>query len=139
MIILDTNVMSESTRLKPSAIVREWFEAQDRGQLYVTTISQAEALFGLVIMPLGQKRSELQMTMTATFNIDYRGRILPFDSAAAIEFADIVAARRRAGKPMDNMDAQIAAIARAHGAALATRDVADFEGCGIALINPWAN
>jgi len=75
---------------------------------------------------------------TETFEEDFAGRILPFDSAAAREFADIAAARRRLGQPIGEADARIAAIARSRGAALATRNISDFAGCGISLIDPWA-
>jgi predicted nucleic acid-binding protein len=68
---------------------------------------------------------------------DFTGRILPFDSAAAVAFAEIAATRRQAGRPIAQADAQIAAIARSRGAALATRNVPDFEGCGIDVVNPW--
>jgi predicted nucleic acid-binding protein len=73
------------------------------------------------------------------FAADFAGRILPFDSDAAAAFAEISADRRRAGRPISQFDAQIAAIARSRGAAVATRNIRDFEGCGIALIDPWAN
>ena len=64
--------------------------------------------------------------------------MLPFDSAAAREFADIAASRRRAGRPISEADARIAAIARSRGGALATRNVGDFVGCRLELIDPWA-
>lgn len=73
----------------------------------------------------------------ATFEIYFRGRILPFDSEAAEEFAALAAGRRRAGQPISQADAQIAAIARSRGAELATRNVQDFEECGVPMINPW--
>ena len=68
---------------------------------------------------------------------DFMGRILPFDSAAAVAFAEIAANCRQSGRPIAQADAQIAAIARSRGAALATRNLPDFEGCGIDLVNPW--
>jgi predicted nucleic acid-binding protein len=68
---------------------------------------------------------------------DFGGRILPFDSPAAVAFAEIAAQRRQAGRPISQADAQIAAIARSRGATLATRNVPDFEGCGIEIVNPW--
>ena len=70
---------------------------------------------------------------------DYLGRILPFDSYAAQAYAVIAAARRAAGHPINHADCQIAAIARSLGASVATRDVNDFAGCGIAVIDPWSN
>ena len=68
---------------------------------------------------------------------DFAGRLLAFDSPAARSYALIAAARRAAGQPIAQADGQIAATAYAHGAAVATRNVADFLGCGIAVIDPW--
>ena len=80
----------------------------------------------------------LQAALRATFDEDFAGRILPFDSAAVPAYVDIITSRRGAGRPISQFDAQIAAVARQHGAKLATRNVADFEGCGVAVVNPWA-
>lgn len=71
------------------------------------------------------------------FNEDFAGRILPFGSDAARAYARIAADRRRAGRPISHFDAQIAAIARCAGATIATRNVTDYEGCGVKIINPW--
>ena len=71
------------------------------------------------------------------FREDFAGRVLPFDSGAAADCATVVAARRRAGAPISQFDAQIAAIALSHRLGVATRNVSDFEGCGLTLTNPW--
>jgi predicted nucleic acid-binding protein len=71
------------------------------------------------------------------FDEDFAGRVLPFDSLAVPAYVDIVSARRASGRPIAQFDAQIAAIARQNGARLATRNEADFEGCGLAIVNPW--
>ena len=71
------------------------------------------------------------------FREDFAGRVLPFDSEAAIAYADVFSARRRAGRPTATADVMIAAIARTKGASVVTRDIGDFEDCGVALIDPW--
>ena len=71
------------------------------------------------------------------FSEDFAGRVLPFDQAAAVAFANIASQRRQNGNPISQADAQIAAICYTHGATIATRNVLDFEGCDISIINPW--
>jgi predicted nucleic acid-binding protein len=115
----------------------EWLGEQPRLSVFTTTITRAEILFGIRLMPEGARRDGLWSAATKIFDIDLDGQVLPFDSAAADEFAEISAARRAAGRPISQFDAQIAAITRSRGAKLATRNVADFEGCGFTVINPW--
>ena len=89
------------------------------------------------VLPEGRRRLALAAATEAMFAEDFEGRVLPFDEAAAVHYAEIVAARRREGRPIEAFDAQIAATARVVGAGLATRDTGDFAGCGLTLINPW--
>src|SRR5262249_34785476 len=103
-----------------------------------TTISQAEFLYGLAILPAGRRRMALEEAARRMFAEDFANRVLPFDSAAAQAFAAIASARRRKGRPIGDLDAQIAAIARSRGAAVATRNVSDFTDCGIEVFDPWA-
>lgn len=138
MIILDTNVLSETMRPDPAASVMGWFARNAPSSLFTTSLSQAEILYGLAILPDGRRRTALLAAARAVFDEDLAGRVLPFDSAAAAAFAEIAASRRQAGRPISQIDAQIAAITRARGASLATRNVSDFAECGIALIDPWA-
>lgn len=137
MIILDTNVLSELMRRMPHPAVLAWTAAQPRSTLRTTTISKAEILYGVAVLPEGRRRAAIATVAKAIFDEDFAGRILPFDERAAASYGDIAADRRRAGRPMGIFDAQIAAIARAIGAAVATRDIGDFSGCGLVLINPW--
>ncbi len=109
----------------------------ENGYFFVTTITMAEILFGVELLPRGKRRDNMLAQVQATFAEDFAGRILPFDEDAARAFAQIAASRRSQGRPMTDLDAQIAAIARSRGAVLATRNTADFEGCGIRLVNPW--
>ena len=137
MIVLDTNVLSETLRHKPADSVKRWIERQPAGNLFTTAISEAEILYGLALMPVGRRRTALQRAVAAIFAEDFSGRVLTFDSAAATAFAEITAERRQSGRPISEFDAQIAAIASSHGAAVATRNVDDFANCGVKVINPW--
>ena len=137
MIVLDTNVLSELTREKPSARVLHWHRTQE--DLFTTAITQAEMFYGLELMPRGRRRHEMLASLDRIFNDVFAARILPFDSVAALIYADLAASRKKLGRPIEQPDAQIAAIARSRGAAVATRNVADFEHCGIKVINPWTD
>ena len=138
MIILDTNVVSEVMRPAPSAIVGRWFSHQNRAELYTTAVAEAELLLGLELMPKGKRRLDMERIVTRLFAQVLIDRVLPFDRNAAREFALIVSDRRRRGHSGSTADAQIAAIARSRGAILATRNVRDFEHCGIEVVDPWA-
>ena len=137
MIILDTNVLSEVMRPAPAAEVLAWLAAQTAASLYTTSVTQAEILHGLMLLPAGRRRRALEAAATAVFAEDFGGRILGFGTEAAPPYAQIASQGRRAGRPISHFDAQIAAIARANGAAIATRNVADFADCGVALVDPW--
>lgn len=106
--------------------------------MFTTAITQAEILYGIEALPPGTRRSRLQAAIEKMFAAQFEGRVLPFDESAARSFARIAAARDAAGRPISQFDAMIAAIARSHRAAVATRNTADFERCGIPIVNPWA-
>ena len=137
MIILDTNVVSEMLRPQPDAGVAAWLSAQDGAQVHLTAVTEAELRYGIALLPQGRRRDDLAEAMRAILTEVFRNRILPFDSAAADLYAAIGANRRAAGRPISQFDCQIAAIARLHGATLATRNTADFADCGIAIVDPW--
>lgn len=138
MIILDTNVLSEALRPAPAPRVIDWLSRQASTSLFVTTVTQAEILYGIAILDPGRRRDDLQSAAVAMFAEDFAGRIVGFDVDAAPVFAAIAAERRQLGKPISQFDAQIAAIARSRGAAVATRNIRDFEACHIELIDPWS-
>jgi predicted nucleic acid-binding protein len=115
----------------------DWINATPAATVFVSAITQAEILYGLGLLPEGKRREGLACAAETAFDTHLRGRILPFDSDAAEAFAALAASRRQAGRTIAQADAQIAAIAASRGADLATRNVADFEGCGIQVINPW--
>ncbi len=138
MIILDTNVVSELMRPQPSQAVLIWFAGQDSTDLYLSAINETELRTGAGYLPAGQRRDRLIAEIEAMLAENFSGRLLPFDSAAAKAYAAIAATRRAAGRAISTADCQIAAIAAAYGAAVATRNIGDFDGCGIAVIDPWA-
>ena len=135
--LLDTNVLSELLRSAPEPMVLAWFADQPSETLFVSAVTQAEMALGARLMPAGKRRLALQAALGAMFSEDFAGRILPFDSAAVPAYVAIVSARRAAGRPISQFDAQIAAIALHAGANLATRNVNDFENCGVTVVNPW--
>lgn len=138
MIVLDTNVLSELMRPAPSRQVVRWLEREPPSSVFTTSITQAEILHGILLLPAGRRRDGLEAAAQAMFAEELAGRILGFTSEAAPFYARIAADRRHAGRPISHFDAQIGAIARLHDAVLATRNTADFEGCGLRLIDPWA-
>ena len=136
MIIIDTNVLSELVRPRPNERVTAWFGTYGAQQLWTTALTEAEMLIGLAVMPTGRRKVELESAIAAMLG-SFEGRILPFDRDAARQMPLVYLERRLAGCEPKFVDSQIAAIARAHGSAVATRDVDDFEHSGIDIINPW--
>lgn len=137
MIVLDTNVVSETLRPVPEPRVLEWLRNQPRTSLFVTTVTRGEILYGIRLLPDGQRRRRLWDVAQTILSEDFAGQVLSFDEDAADEFADIAAHRREIGKPISQLDAMISAMTRSRGGSLATRNTKDFEDCGIEVINPW--
>lgn len=137
MIILDTNVLSETMAPVPSVGVMAWLASQPVEELCTTAVSKAEILAGIARMPAGRRRSELQTEADAMFTEDFERGILAFDSGAAEIYAEMMGQRYATGRIVGRLDVQIAAIARLHNATLATRNTPDFEECGIRLVDPW--
>jgi len=137
MILLDTNVISELMRPESSPVVLKWFSRQQPQELYSSSVSLAEIFYGIELLSEGKRRKDLFAGAERMFTKVLAGRVFAFEDEAAHAFARIASVRRKAGRPIAELDAQIAAIAHVHGALLATRNTADFEGCGIRLVNPW--
>jgi predicted nucleic acid-binding protein len=137
MILLDTNVLSELMKAAPDQAVLAFVNGVPGMALFTSAITQAEILYGIASLPEGKRRDALLAAARTALDSHFRGRVLPFDGDAAEAFAAIAAGRRQAGRPLSQADAQIAAIAKSRGAALATRNVSDFDGCGVSVINPW--
>jgi predicted nucleic acid-binding protein len=137
VIILDTNVISEPLKPKPEPAVIDWLNAQEPQTLYLTTVTLAELLAGIEAMPEGKRQQALKMALAQQILPLFEGRMLSFDAPAAKAFALVNASANAAGHPISFADGAIASIASAHGFTLATRNVKDFQGTGVALINPW--
>jgi hypothetical protein len=125
-------------RPAPNPAVMAWVAGQPAPVLCTTSITQAEILYGLRLLPAGRRRARLEAAAEAMFEDDFAGRVLAFDGQAARNFASIVAGRRQLGRPVSAFDGQIAAIAAAAAATVATANVADFHDCGVRVVDPWS-
>ena len=137
--MLDTNVVSELMLPNPNPNVVDWVAQQNAANLYISAIIEAELRYGSEILPTGRRRTNLLADIEEMARDDFSGRVLPFDNNASRYYAVIAAARRATGRPINQADCQIAAIARSLGFSVATRDVRGFEGCGIEVYNPWSS
>jgi len=138
MILLDTNIVSETMRDVPAASVIQWLDSQDETALFICAPVLAELRYGAELLPAGRRRNALTVAIDHIERDLFQGRILSFDQIAAGIYAKIAAGRRRQGIPLNQMDGLIAAIALAHEAALCTRDEAGFSEVGLKVINPFA-
>jgi predicted nucleic acid-binding protein len=137
MFVLDTNVLSALMLPAPPPEITSWIAGQSRRGLFTTAVSQGEILAGIAVLPEGRRRQGLAATARLMFEEEFHGRVLPFDAAAAVTYAEIFAARRLAGRPSTPLDLIIAAVARTRKASVVTRDSGGFAECGVAVINPW--
>jgi hypothetical protein len=137
VIILDTNVLSELMRTAPDSAVVAWLDRQPAESVWITSIAVFEARLGLALLPRGRRRRALETAFTQLLHDDQEDRVLDFDQAAAESAAALAAERQRAGRPIDMRDTQIAGIALARRATVATRNVRHFGGLGIAVVDPW--
>ena len=139
MIILDTNVLSALMRTAPEARVVAWLDRQPAESVWITSITLFEARLGLALLPSGRRRQALEAAFARLLKEDLENRVLDFDSAAATEAASLAAARQKKGRPVDMRDTQIAGIALARRATLATRNVRHFGDLKISIVDPWAS
>ena len=137
MILLDSNVVSEPLKAAGDTNVLAWIDAQIIETLYLSTISLAELRFGIAVLPEGKRRDTLHASLEQRVLPLFAGRILPFDDPASRAYATLRANARAAGQAVAPADGYIAAIAAAHGFAVATRDTSPFEAAGLRVINPW--
>lgn len=137
MIILDTNVLSALMRSKPEAAVLAWLDAQPPESIWLTSITVFESRLGLALLPQGRRRRTLEEAFERVLGDDLQHRVLPFDTEAATQAALIGATRQQAGRPVDMRDTQIAGIAIARRATLATRNLRHFDDLPTPVVSPW--
>ncbi|MCE2531270.1 MAG: type II toxin-antitoxin system VapC family toxin [Acidimicrobiia bacterium] len=136
--LLDTNVVSELIRTSPEPAVATWASGHPVEDLFFSAVSEAELRYGVAILPVGRRRDTLLFEVEAMLRDAFEDRVLPFDSDAARAYGYIAARRRSSGRPVSPADCQIAAIAASRRMTVATRNVRDFEGMGIEVLDPWA-
>ena len=137
MIVLDTNVLSALMRKAPDPAVVAWLDRQPAESVWITSITLYEARLGLALLPAGRRRRALEGAFERLLADDLENRVLDFDTAAAGESAKLAAKRQMAGRSVDMRDTQIAGIALARHATLATRNVRHFENLDVPVVNPW--
>lgn len=138
MILLDTNIISEMMKQVPNPSVIKWVSLQEVTQLFVSSITIAEIGYGLNVLPEGRRRTMLENGFKKALLESFTDRILSFDENAAYLYGKIMGDRKKQGRPLSLLDGQIVAIALLHGAALATRNIRDFEDCALQLIDPFS-
>ena len=136
MILLDTNVLSEAMRPEPNPAVRDWLDAQAAETLLLSSVTVAEILFGVGALPAGKRKDSLTALFDGMLDL-FGSRILPFDAEAARHYANIAVKARAVGRGFPTPDGYIAAIAAAHGFAIASRDTSAFDAAGLQVIDPW--
>jgi predicted nucleic acid-binding protein len=137
MILLDTNVVSEPLRHAPEGSVIKWIDAQPLETLYLSAMTVAELRAGVALLPLGKRRTALHESLEKHVLPMFAGRVLPFDLACTSAYAELIATVRKSGSGIETADACIAAVARANGFTVATRDINPFQAAGLTVINPW--
>ncbi len=137
MIILDTNVLSALMKRGSDFTVDNWLDRQRAELLWTTTITVFEIRFGIDLLAFGRQKQHLEIAFARCLKDDLQERILDFDRGAAHEAATMAAQRQLAGRPVEFRDMEIAGIAAARRATLATRNTRHFDNLGIDLTNPW--
>jgi predicted nucleic acid-binding protein len=137
LIVLDTNIISEIMRAKPEARVIKWLNSQQASKLFLSSITLAEIGYGLYILPDGKRKWNLQQRFDQFIKNAFETQIVDFTQDSAQVYARLMGERKQAGNPMSIPDGQIAAIALANGYTIATRNIKDFNNCGLVLINPF--
>jgi predicted nucleic acid-binding protein len=137
MILLDTNVLSALMRTTPDPVVADWLDNQPAESIWTTAITVFEIRLGIELLERGRRRAELEQSFAELLTDDLNGRVQSFDQTAAVAAGTIAATRQRAGRVVEIRDVQIAGIAAARRATVATRNTRHFEGTGVELIDPW--
>ena len=135
--LLDTNVISEATRPKPDVAVLAFLHETDEESLYLSVITLGELARGVALAPPGVRQAALQAWLERDLRARFQGRMLDVTANVAQAWGELLARRSQAGATMPAVDGLLAATALAHDKVLVTRNVRDFEGCGLAIFDPW--
>ncbi len=136
MIVLDTNVVSEAMKPEPHPGVRAWLNEQAADSLFLTSVTLAELLFGITVLPASKRKSRLTLALDGLLEL-FNDRVLPFDTVAARQYAELALTAKKAGLGFPTPDGYIAAIAAARGFIVASRDATAFHAAGVMVIDPW--
>lgn len=137
MILLDTNVVAETMKRRVDPVVAAFIDRQRIDEIFLPSLVAAEIRYGLRRLPAGRRRGEIEADFAAFLAAGFASRILVFDDACAMGYATVRTSREQTGRPVSIQDALIGGMALAHGATLATRNITDFDGYGLSLVNPW--
>lgn len=135
--LLDTSVVNEAMRKRPAPAPLAWLAAQADDDLFISAITLGELRRGALLLSDGRKRRTLLRWIDADIKRAYAERILAADADVMERWAQLQADCQNEGRTLPVLDSLLAATALAHGLTLATRNVADFEGAGVPLLNPW--
>lgn len=136
-LLLDTNILFEVTKPHPAVRVMEWLDGLDEDRAFISIMSIAEIRRGIALMDNGRKRDALAEWLAEDLPQRFDGRVIPVDEPVALAWGDLMGSAKRSGRGMSSMDGLIAATAIAHDLTLATRNIKDFEGFGLSLLDPW--
>ena len=136
MIVLDTNVISEAMRPAPNPAVRAWLNEQVAETLYLTSVTLAEMLFGIAVLPAGRRKSTLTRSLDGLLAL-FGDRVLPFDADAARHHSVLAVGARNAGRGFPTPDGYIAAIAASRGFIVASRNTSPYQAGGLRVVDPW--
>jgi predicted nucleic acid-binding protein len=136
MIVLDTNVVSEAMKPKPNPSVHAWLNEQAVETLYLSSVTLAELLFGISVLPAGKRKEMLEQALKGLMGL-FRDRILSFDIDAAWHYAELAVTAKSRGRGFPTPDGYIAAIAASRKFIVASRDTAPYEAAGVSVVNPW--
>lgn len=135
--LLDTNVVSEWVKPYPDTGVTAWLAQADEDRVFLSVVTLAELRYGIERLPAGRRRRKLDTWLRQEVPQRFGKRVLPISGGIADAWGTIVARREAAGRPIDVIDALLAATCEIHDLTLITRNVRDFEGVSGHIINPW--
>ena len=135
--LLDTCVISELVKQRPDENVVRWIDSVDEWRLYLSVLTLGELEKGITKLQASQRKNDLREWLEHDLTARFEGRILPVDFAVAAAWGTLQGEAERSGKKLPVIDSLLAATAEIHQLTIATRNVADFERCSVAILNPW--